>query len=81
MRASRKDSEGRLEERKIRKKKVERRKREKEEVWRWRGKGVKNGQRGKGVGRWSKGDVWGMKGRKEKVCWEEGGKGGRRKGS
>ena len=34
MRASRKDSEGRLEEREIRKKKVERRKREKEEVWR-----------------------------------------------
>ena len=34
MRASRKDSEGRLKEREIRKKKVERRKREKEEVWR-----------------------------------------------
>ena len=33
------------------------------------------------MGRWNKGGVWGMKGRKEKVCWEEGGKGGRRKGS
>ena len=29
------------------------------------------------MGRWNKGDVWGMKGRKEKVCWEEGGKEGR----